>query len=68
MTLDAYLSETENTVTDLAKSVGVTKGRLSQIRNGDPCPPALALKIEAASGGKVSASELSQVIAQARAA
>jgi len=68
MTLDAYLNRTDTTLTDLAKDVGVSKGRLSQIRGGEPCPPALALRIEAATGGTVSASKLSTVIAQARAA
>jgi len=68
MTLDAYLNRTENTATELAKAIGISKGRLSQIRGGEPCPPALALRIEAATGGTVSASKLSTVIAQARAA
>lgn len=68
MTLDAYLNRTENTATELAKAIGVSKGRLSQIRGGEPCPPALALRIEAATGGAVSASKLSVIIAQARAA
>jgi len=68
MTLDAYLNRTENTATELAKAIGISKGRLSQIRGGEPCTPALALKIETATGGAVSASKLSTVIAQARAA
>lgn len=69
MTLDAYLNRTDTkSLTDLANEIGVSKGRLSQIRGGDPCPPGLALKIEAATGGQVSASKLSSIIAQARAA
>ena len=68
MTLDAYLSLPENKAGDLAAAIGVSKGRLSQIRGGDKCPPELALKIEAATGGTVSASALSHVIALARAA
>lgn len=68
MTLDAYLNEPGNKASDLAKAIGISSGRLSQIRGGDPCPPELALKIEAATGGRVSASVLSHVIALARAA
>lgn len=69
MTLDAYFSQPEAlSLTDLAARIGVSKGRLSQIRGGAPCPPALALLIEKATEGRVSASMLSHVIAQARAA
>jgi DNA-binding transcriptional regulator YdaS (Cro superfamily) len=66
MTLDAYLNKSDTSLTDLAKSIGVSKGRLSQIRGGEPCPPALALKIETATDGAVSASKLSNIIADAR--
>lgn len=69
MTLDAYFSQPDAlSLTDLAKRVGISKGRLSQIRGGEPCPPELALKLERETGGAVSASGLSHVIAQARAA
>ena len=69
MTLDTYLRQQGAvSLTDLAKRIGVSKGRLSQIRGGEPCPPALALQIETATEGAVSASALSHVIAQARAA
>jgi DNA-binding transcriptional regulator YdaS (Cro superfamily) len=68
MTLDAYLNQPNQSLTDLAAKVGVSKGRLSQIRGGEKCPPELALKIEAATGGVVGASALSHIIAQARAA
>jgi len=68
MTLDAYLNLPGNKAGDLAKAIGVSKGRLSQIRGGDKCPPELALKIEAATNGEVSASALSHIIALARAA
>ena len=68
MTLDAYFNRPDaKSLTAVAKAAEVSKGRLSQIRGGEPCPPALALKIEAATGGMVSASDLSLVIAQARA-
>jgi DNA-binding transcriptional regulator YdaS (Cro superfamily) len=68
MTLDAYLKQDGIKAGDLAAAIGVSKGRLSQIRGGQTCPPELALKIEAATNGVVSASALSHVIALARAA
>lgn len=68
MTLDAYLRQSGTKAGDLAKAIGVSKGRLSQIRGGEKCPPELALKIEAATSGAVSASALSHIIALARAA
>lgn len=68
MTLDAYLKMPDQKAGDLARAIGVSKGRLSQIRGGEKCPPELALKIEAATGGIVNASALSHVIALARAA
>ena len=69
MTLDAYFKQPDaKSQTAIAAAAGVSKGRLSQIKGGAPCPPDLALRIESATGGAVSASELSHVIAQARAA
>lgn len=69
MTLDAYLRQpAAKTLTDLASEVGVSKGRLSQIRGAGKCPPELALRIENATNGAVSATVMSHVIAQARAA
>jgi DNA-binding transcriptional regulator YdaS (Cro superfamily) len=69
MTLDAYLKRPDAMkLTDLALAANISKGRLSQIKGGEPCPPDLALRIEAATGGIVSASDLSHVIARARAA
>lgn len=69
MTLDVYLKQPDAlSLTELAQRAAISKGRLSQIRGGEACPPALALRIENATGGVVSASALSHVIAQARAA
>jgi DNA-binding transcriptional regulator YdaS (Cro superfamily) len=69
MTLDAYFKQPDaKSLTDLAAAIGVSKGRLSQIRGGERCPPELALRIETATSGAVSASALSHIIAQARAA
>lgn len=69
MTLDTYLSTgSAKTLTALSAEVGISKGRLSQLRNSTDWPPELAMKIEAATGGSLNASVLSSVIAQARAA
>lgn len=69
MTLDAYFKQPNApSLTAIAAAIGVSKGRLSQIRGGEKCPPDVALRIEAATAGAVSASALSHVIAQARAA
>jgi plasmid maintenance system antidote protein VapI len=69
MTLDAYLNQPDAlSLTDLAAAISISKGRLSQIRGGEPCTPDLALRIEAATNGAVSASDLSHIIARARAA
>lgn len=69
MTLDAYLRQPGAvSLTELASLVGISKGRLSQLRHSKAVPPDVALRIEAATGGAVSASSLSITIAQARAA
>jgi DNA-binding transcriptional regulator YdaS (Cro superfamily) len=69
MTLDAYFKQPDaRSLTELAALIGVSKGRLSQIRGGEKCTADLALRIEAATNGAISASELSHTIAQARAA
>lgn len=66
-TLDAYLATADAVkLTVLADRMGVTKGRLSQLRHSKDWPPDLALKCEEALGGAISASELSSVIARAR--
>lgn len=72
MELEAYLSRPDAlSPTDLAKVIGVSKGRLSQLRKetreGREWPPELALKAETATAGQLSASALSSIIAQARA-
>lgn len=53
-------------LTALAKAVGVSKGRISQLRDSLDWPPELALKVEDATGGDVSASDICPVIAKAR--
>jgi DNA-binding transcriptional regulator YdaS (Cro superfamily) len=67
MTLDQYLKRDDApTMTALAEKIGVSTGRLSQLRDKTDWPPDLALKAEAATGGALSASGLSDVIARAR--
>ena len=51
---------------ELCKTLGISQGRLSQLRDSTDWPPDLALRIENATGGALSASTLSPVIAQAR--
>ena len=67
MTLDTYLGrQGAKTLTELSIELGVSKGRLSQLRNLNEWPPELALKIETATDGLLSASQLSATIAKAR--
>lgn len=67
MTLDTYLStEGAKSLTALSAEIGISKGRLSQLRNATEWPPELALKVEEATQGKLDASALSKVVAMAR--
>jgi DNA-binding transcriptional regulator YdaS (Cro superfamily) len=67
MTLDTYLhSPGAMSLTDLSAAVGISKGRLSQLRHSTELPPELALKIERETNGALNASALSPVIADAR--
>jgi DNA-binding transcriptional regulator YdaS (Cro superfamily) len=69
MTLDIYLTlPGAKSLTALSAEIGVSKSRLSQLRASTSWPPELALKAEAATGGALNASILSDVVAQARAA
>lgn len=66
-TLDQYLAANGNvTLTALSAALGVSKGRLSQLRNATEWPPELALSVERETGGALDASVLSQVVARAR--
>lgn len=68
MTLDDYLNQPDAmNLTALSAAIGVTKARLSQIRSSGKWPPHLALKAEAATGGRIDASVISEVVADARA-
>ena len=67
MTLDTYLERAgSKTLTALSVEMGVSKGRLSQLRNSTDWPPELAMRAEIATDGSLNASALSPVIAQAR--
>lgn len=68
MTLSTYLAgEGAMTLTDLSIKMGVSKGRLSQLRDATDWPPDLAMKAEDATHGALNASNLSPTIAKARA-
>jgi len=67
MTLDAYLAKPDaKSLTELAQSLEISKGRLSQLRHASEWPADLALKAEAATGGALNASVLSATVARAR--
>lgn len=68
-TLATYLaSKGAKKPAELCLELGISKGRLSQLRNETAWPPELALKLEEATGGAINASDLSEVVAKARAA
>ena len=66
MTLSQYL-EADGSLSrnDLCAKLGITKGRLSQLKDAD-WPPDLALKAETETAGALNASDLSPIIARAR--
>lgn len=67
MTLDKYLAGSgAKSLTALSVAVGISKSRLSQLRNATEWPPELAMKVEAATEGALDASALSAIVAQAR--
>jgi DNA-binding transcriptional regulator YdaS (Cro superfamily) len=67
MDLDAYLAVPgAKSLTALSAEVGISKGRLSQLRHATDWPPELALKIERATSGKIDAGVISPIIAEAR--
>jgi DNA-binding transcriptional regulator YdaS (Cro superfamily) len=67
MGFEAYLKRKDAlSLTDLSKMLEVSKGRLSQLRGKVDWPPELAMKAERVTGGKLDASKLSPVVAEAR--
>lgn len=66
MTLNEYLArDGAESLTALSELIGISKGRLSQLR-GKEWPPELALKAEEKTNGALDASMLSTIIANAR--
>lgn len=67
MTLSNYLArEGAISLTELSGRIGISKGRLSQLRDSTDWPADLALRAEEATGGKLNAAALSPIVAQAR--
>lgn len=66
-TLDQYLTtEGAKSLTALSAAIGISKGRLSQLRNATDWPPELALNVERETGGILDAALLSPIVAMAR--
>ena len=67
MTLDKYLgTDGAKSLTALSIEIGVSKGRLSQLRSSTDWPAELAMKVERATLRAVDASDLSPTVAAAR--
>lgn len=67
MTLSQYLErEGAPSLTDLSVKLGISKGRLSQLRDSVEWPPELALEAEKQTDGALDAAALSPIIARAR--
>ena len=65
--LDTYLKRPGAiSLTDLSAKIGISKGRLSQLRSAKDWPPDIALKAEKETDGALDASTLSTIIARAR--
>jgi len=68
MTLQDYLNRPDaKKRNELCEGLGISAGRLSQLRDETEWPPELALKLEAVTDGIISASAISSVVAKARA-
>lgn len=67
MVIEQYLARPDAmTLTLLAAELGISKGRMSQLKSANEWPPELALRAEKVTNGILSASALSSVIAEAR--
>lgn len=67
MTLETYLKRPDAmNLTQLASAIGISKGRMTQLRQNGDWTPELALKVEAETGGAINASLLNTTIAKAR--
>ena len=66
-TLDQYLrSDGSKSLTALSTAIGISKGRLSQLRSAKDWPPQLALAVERETDGLLNAADLSPIVAEAR--
>lgn len=59
-------AEQAPTLSSLAASLGVSVGRLSQLRRSTKWPARLALKLEQATGGAINAAVISEIVAECR--
>lgn len=67
MTLETYLKRPDAMkLSQLAAAIGISKGRMTQLRQNGDWTPELALKAEAETGGAINASLLNATIAKAR--
>lgn len=67
MKLSSYLKlDDAMSLTDLSIKLGVSKGRLSQLRDSLDWPPDLALKAEQETANALDAAALSPTVARAR--
>jgi len=67
MSLEAYFARPDAmNATQLAERLGISKGRMSQIRADGKWPVELALAAERVTGGAINASMLNPLIAEAR--
>lgn len=67
MTLNEYLkSPGALSLTQLSEKIGISKGRLSQLRTKNDWPADVALRAEESTGGAIDAAMLSTVVARAR--
>lgn len=63
---DYFASDGALSRAEISELLGISQGRLSQLRDDKNWPPDLALRMEEATAGCVDASTLSPVIAKAR--
>ncbi len=67
MTLETYLKRPDaKSLTELSRILGITKGRMSQLRKSREWPAELAMLAEERTGGLLDASALSATVARAR--
>jgi DNA-binding transcriptional regulator YdaS (Cro superfamily) len=68
MDIAAYCKSVGILQSDLAAQLGISPGRLSQLKDSNEWPADLALRLEEVTARVISASDVSPTIARARAA